>query len=238
MLGLKPFPSGGAALEATAKNGDSSRFTFKLPMQKYKNCDFSFSGLKTAVRLSIEKAEMDGSLSDQIQADIAASFQKVAIQHLEDKCRRGILWARKEISDLSPNFVVAGGVASNLYVRERLRNVVDEFKMELVCPPPRLCTDNGVMVAWAGMERFDSLNVERSMFYSRFEAGLVYECLSESVEKSEWIDVRPRWPLTDRRAFENQNKRIPERKRLYTSLTAMTEQRLPTLTSLSTSDWR
>lgn len=88
-----------------------------------------------------------------MRADIAASFQRVAVQHLEEKCRRGLVWAAESHPGVR-QLVVAGGVAANQYIRARLAAVAAEGGLELVCPPPRLCTDNGVMVAWAGVERW------------------------------------------------------------------------------------
>ena len=88
----------------------------------------------------------------QVRADIAASFQRVAVQHLEERCRRAVAWARESHPGVR-QLVVAGGVACNRYVRGRLAAVAEGAGLQLVCPPPRLCTDNGVMVAWAGVER-------------------------------------------------------------------------------------
>ena len=91
--------------------------------------------------------------NEQARADIAASFQRVAVQHLEERCRRAVGWAAESHPQVK-HLVVAGGVASNQYIRGRLAAVAEAGGLRLVCPPPRLCTDNGVMVAWAGMERW------------------------------------------------------------------------------------
>ena len=106
LLGLQLIPCGGAALEALARHGDPNSFKYTLPMQKRKTCDFSYAGLKTAVRLSIEKHLGSVELSapqtpDQdpmgyhVRANIAASFQRVAVAHLEERCRRAIAWAKE-----------------------------------------------------------------------------------------------------------------------------------------------
>ena len=156
MLDLELLPSGGAALEKEAERGDPLRYPFKVPMQQHATCDFSYSGLKTSVRLTIENEKSSlnvVTLSSQTQADLAASFQHVAVCHLQDKCRRGIAWATQHIDGLHKGLVVSGGVAANSVVRERLKQTAAEFGMALICPPPRLCTDNGVMVAWTGIER-------------------------------------------------------------------------------------
>lgn len=92
------------------------------------------------------------SCSSQVRADIAASFQKVAVEHLAARCKRAAAWAREDLPGLQ-HLVVAGGVAANKRVRENLSRVAQEAGLKLVCPAPSLCTDNGIMVAWAGLER-------------------------------------------------------------------------------------
>lgn len=88
----------------------------------------------------------------QTRADIAASFQRVAITHLTERCRRAAAWA-KDSNPGMQTLVVAGGVACNQLLRSSLNSVAHEQGLNLVCPPAPLCTDNGVMVAWAGVER-------------------------------------------------------------------------------------
>lgn len=151
LLGLPLAPSGGAALERLALQGDDTRFALPVPLKKHADCNFSYAGLKTAVRLLIE-AETGETLDQQTKADIAASFQRVAVQHLTQRTARGIQWAREAVAGLD-TLVVAGGVATNATVRARLEEVARGAGLRLVCPPPRYCTDNGVMVAWAGIER-------------------------------------------------------------------------------------
>ncbi|CAL9222436.1 unnamed protein product [Arabidopsis halleri] len=79
--------------------------------------------------------------------------QQLAVLHLEEKCERAIDWAL-ELEPSIKHMVVSGGVASNKYVRLRLNNIVENKNLKLVCPPPSLCTDNGVVVAWTGLEHF------------------------------------------------------------------------------------
>lgn len=88
-----------------------------------------------------------------MRADIAASFQKVAVDHLAARCRRAAEWAKEDLPQLK-HLVVAGGVAANKRVRATLGKIAEEAGLELVCPAPSLCTDNGIMVAWAGLERY------------------------------------------------------------------------------------
>ncbi|KAJ7557997.1 hypothetical protein O6H91_04G020700 [Diphasiastrum complanatum] len=159
LLGLDLRKGGGPALEEIALQGNPTSFPFAVPMRNQKHCNFSYAGLKNQVRLAIESQKINenapmslASAEDrQMRADIAASFQRVAILHLEDRCRRAIDWARK-IDPTVSCLVVSGGVASNNVVRTKLGAVTKEHGLQLICPPPRLCTDNGVMVAWAGIE--------------------------------------------------------------------------------------
>ena len=112
LLGLG-FP-GGPAVERMAKEGDAQRFALPRPMWRKPGCDFSFSGLKTAVRQAVEK--LDPADSRAI-ADLCASFQRTVGDVLADRCANALAAAP------SPTLVVAGGVAANLYLRGRLQAV-------------------------------------------------------------------------------------------------------------------
>ncbi|KAL6762262.1 Gcp-like domain-containing protein [Haematococcus lacustris] len=147
LLGLEPRPSGGAALEALASQGDPTAFKFAVPMKKRTNCDFSYAGLKTSVRTAIE-----AHVGLRTKADIAASFQHVATLHLVERVRRAALWARTLEPGLT-HLVVSGGVACNQHIRRSLTKLSEQEQLQLVLPPAKWCTDNGVMVAWAGVER-------------------------------------------------------------------------------------
>jgi N6-L-threonylcarbamoyladenine synthase len=142
LLGLG-FP-GGPAVERMAKGGDPQRFALPRPMWRKPGCDFSFSGLKTAVRLTVEKLPAG---DQQAVADLCASFQRTVGDVLADRCTNAL-----QIAAL-PALVVAGGVAANSYLRGRLEKVAAEHGARLVAPPVNLCTDNGAMIAWAGIER-------------------------------------------------------------------------------------
>jgi N6-L-threonylcarbamoyladenine synthase len=137
LLGLG-FP-GGPAVERAAKTGNAERFKLPRPMWRKPGCDFSFSGLKTAVRQVAETLPKD----EQAIADLCASFQRVVGDVLADRCANALKLAP------SDTLVVAGGVAANAYLRGRLEGL----GARLVAPPVRLCTDNGAMIAWAGIER-------------------------------------------------------------------------------------
>jgi len=149
LLGLA-FP-GGAALETAAARGDPARFKLPRPMKGRKGCDFSFSGLKTAVRHAVE-ALPAGELAARDVDDLAASFQQAASDVLVDRTRHGIEAYRKLHPD-GKTLVVAGGVAANTHLRTALAGLAEAEGLQFVAPPPRLCTDNGAMVAWAGIER-------------------------------------------------------------------------------------
>ncbi|CAJ2655592.1 probable tRNA N6-adenosine threonylcarbamoyltransferase, mitochondrial isoform X3 [Trifolium pratense] len=149
-LGLDLSRSGGPAIEELAREGNAKSVSFSIPMRQHKDCNFSYAGLKTQVRLAIESKKIDAkipissaSYEDRLsRADIAASFQRIAVLHLEERCERAIQWALKMEPSIK-HLVVSGGVASNQYVRARLDTVVKKNGLQLVCPPPRLCTDNG-----------------------------------------------------------------------------------------------
>ncbi len=149
MLGLG-YP-GGPAVEAAARGGDGSRFDLPRPMKGRDGCDFSFSGLKTAVRQRIAQLPAGELAADDI-ADLSASFQDAVADVLDDRTANAIETFRARHSDAS-TLVVAGGVAANDYLRKRLDGLAGREGFRLVAPPVELCTDNGVMVAWAGIER-------------------------------------------------------------------------------------
>ncbi|MBX3491907.1 MAG: tRNA (adenosine(37)-N6)-threonylcarbamoyltransferase complex transferase subunit TsaD [Parvibaculum sp.] len=148
LLGLG-FP-GGPAVERAARDGDATRFHLPRPMLNRPGCDLSFSGLKTAVR---QTAESLGQLNDRDRADIAASFQAAVADVLADRTENAMALASETIPPGHRHLVVAGGVAANMILRERLKVSAHACGYEIVVPPLKLCTDNGAMIAWAGAER-------------------------------------------------------------------------------------
>jgi len=150
MLGLG-FP-GGPAVERAATTGDMNRFALPRPMKGREGCNFSFSGLKTAVRQAREKLQNDAS--DQDIADLAASFQKAAADSLMDRVSNALEIFATDYP-AGRHLVIAGGVAANQYLRSELNVLAASRGYELVVPPPKLCTDNGAMIAWAGVERLN-----------------------------------------------------------------------------------
>ena len=141
---------GGPALERLAAEGDPARYAFPRPMLGRPGCDFSFSGLKTAVAQEVAR-HAPGALPRALAADIAASFQAAVVAVLADRAAHAMeMFSERHDSDL---LVVAGGVAANAAVRTGLEQAASAHGFRLAAPPLRLCTDNAVMVAWAGLER-------------------------------------------------------------------------------------
>lgn len=147
LLGLG-YP-GGPLVEKEAACGDASRFALPRPMCGRPDADFSFSGLKTALR--IEAARI-APLSDRDVADLCASFQNAVVEVVADRLRAGLRMFRDRVGVPSA-LVCAGGVAANRAIRDVLQQLAGAAGTPLAAPPPALCTDNGAMIAWAGAER-------------------------------------------------------------------------------------
>jgi N6-L-threonylcarbamoyladenine synthase len=160
---------GGPAVERQALAGDPVRFKFPRPLLRENRLDFSFSGLKTAVRLA---AEAIAPLTDRDVADICAGFQAAVTEIVAARAAQALRRLAAERPETPPQLVVAGGVAANRCIGAALRQVAAAAGARLVIPPPALCTDNGAMVAWAGAERL-------------------------ALGASDGLDfaARPRWPL-------------------------------------------
>ncbi len=145
LLGLG-YP-GGPNLEAAARGGNAKRYKLPRPMRGRHGADFSFSGLKTAVRQFTQTGDID-------VADLAASFQTAVIDILIDRALAAMAMFKTQFPAVEmPAFVVAGGVASNGAIRDALTKLSARAGFETKIPPPDLCTDNAAMVAWAGVER-------------------------------------------------------------------------------------
>ncbi len=148
---------GGPMIEKMAALGDENRFVLPRPLQNSHDCNLSFSGLKTAVRKIIESYAPDDNIEHAIlrkqdTADICASFQKAATESLVYKLQKAIVIFKTKYPQ-GKDLVVSGGVAANTYLRNRLQQLADTEGLIFSAPPIRFCTDNGVMIAWAGMER-------------------------------------------------------------------------------------
>lgn len=149
MLGL-PFP-GGPNVEKAAASGDAKRFDLPRPMKGSVQPDFSFSGLKTAVR---QTASELAPLTEGDVADICASFQFAVADALADRVSRALLRFHETFPDVAtPVLVVAGGVAANKTIRAALEGLCIKNGFRFLAPPHALCTDNAAMIAWAAAER-------------------------------------------------------------------------------------
>jgi N6-L-threonylcarbamoyladenine synthase len=170
MLGLG-FP-GGPAVEKMAKKGLIGRFMLPRPLRGRSGADFSFSGLKTAVRHQIEKF-YPGTISEKDKADLCAEFQQAAVDVIRDRTVNAIEIFREK-QGTGGSLVVAGGVAANAPIRKALEETALDQGLPFIAPPAGLCTDNGAMIAWLGIERL--------------RMGL-----------TDGLDFkpRPRWPLSE-----------------------------------------
>lgn len=165
LLGLG-FP-GGPAVSKAAQAGDPSAVDFPRPMSRKGGLDFSFSGLKTAVSLEVQRRGGREELGDAGVADLSASFEAAAVDSLVARTRRAL---EREALD---RVAVVGGVAANRVLRERLKAEGDRRGFGSVFPPPSLCTDNAVMIAAAGargLERGERDGLSVSAF-SRVPVG-------------------------------------------------------------------
>jgi N6-L-threonylcarbamoyladenine synthase len=165
MLGLA-YP-GGPNVAKLALLGERGRFTFPRPMTNRPGLDFSFSGLKTFVRNTIEQSKAGSdTLEEQTKADIAVAFEDAVAETLAIKCRRAL-----QATGLK-TLVIAGGVSANLRLRQVLEEAMVKVGGKLFYAQPRFCTDNGAMIAYAGCQR-----------------------LMAGQHDSLDIKARPRWPL-------------------------------------------
>lgn len=169
MLGLG-YP-GGPVVDNRAKCGNPYAFKFPRPLCDKPGCDFSFSGIKTAARTFLDRNP--GPHSDEFINDFCASFQVSVVDCIVNRLTHAMDDAR--VRAASPRtLVVAGGVAKNSAIRAAMEKLATGFDMTFAAPPMNLCTDNGAMIAWAGLENY--------------AAGRVV---------TEPVAPRPRWPLTD-----------------------------------------
>lgn len=142
MLGLD-YP-GGPRVAALAESGRPGRFVFPRPMTNRPGLDFSFSGLKTYVRNTLEEQQ---PADEQTRADIALAFEDAVAQTLAIKCRRALQQTGLK------SLVIAGGVSANKRLRQQLQAMVEPLQARLYYAQLRLCTDNGAMIAYAGCQR-------------------------------------------------------------------------------------
>jgi len=168
-----PYP-GGPIIEKLALTGNPLAFSLPKPLHGTDGCSFSFSGLKTAARKVILENDI---ASSHFQADFCASLQHTIGTLLIDRTQNALKMAQ----DLHPHlnhFVIGGGVAANQYFKSQLATCAQKYGVSLHTPPISLCTDNGAMIAWAGVER-----------------------LRKGLTGSLDFSPRPRWPLENLENF-------------------------------------
>lgn len=174
MMGL-PHP-GGPNLEKIAATAPDraaalARFPLPRPMKGRPDCDFSFSGLKTAVRNHIDTLP-PGDFKAADIAMLAQSFEIAMCETIIDRCARAVEKFKTTYNPANPTIVVSGGVAANKALRAALEDMAAKHGMACVAPPLKLCSDNAAMIAWAGVER-----------------------LTRGLHDPLDFAARPRWPL-------------------------------------------
>lgn len=169
MLGLG-YP-GGPIVDKRAQMGNPKRFHFPRPLCDKPNCDFSFSGIKTAARIMLDKNTEQ--VNDEFINDFCASFQSAVVDCIINRLNHAM--TTDAVKSAQPKtLVVAGGVAKNSAIRAAMEKLATTKNMIFAAPPMNLCTDNGAMIAWAGIENWRIGNIVQ-----------------------EPIAPRPRWPLTE-----------------------------------------
>ncbi|MCK5697538.1 MAG: tRNA (adenosine(37)-N6)-threonylcarbamoyltransferase complex transferase subunit TsaD [Gammaproteobacteria bacterium] len=162
MLGLA-YP-GGPIISQLAKQGRKDRYKFPRPMVNRPGLDMSFSGLKTSVLTTWQKSDK----SEQTKADIAEAFEEAVVDTLTIKCKRALKETQHK------RLIIAGGVSANQRLRERLTELADTTSLTVFYPKPQFCTDNGAMIAYAGLQR-----------------------LKAGEHDGDGFSTRPRWPLDE-----------------------------------------
>ena len=169
MLGLG-YP-GGPIVDARAKDGNPKAFKFPRPLCDKPGCDFSFSGIKTAARTFLDKNPAPHN--EEFINDFCASFQASVVDCIVNRLDNAMKDER--VCNVQPKtLVVAGGVAKNSAIRTALEKLAMKHNMTFAAPPMNLCTDNGAMIAWAGIENYRMGRIVTTP-----------------------VAPRPRWPLTE-----------------------------------------
>lgn len=177
MLGLEWDRGGGRALELAAREVTvSEAIPFPSPMILVKNCDFSFSGLKSSVKDFLATQDEEFLTLRRNVGRVSLGFELAVVKILVNRIRRALAWCRENGVNVS-QAVFSGGVASNRHIRTAIDEVCAEAKVDLVLPPTHLCVDNAVMIAWAGLEN-----------YTRRLSTFTWE-------EAQSLEYAPRWPL-------------------------------------------
>ena len=165
MLGLG-YP-GGPVVQEYGLKGDENRFDLPIPLKQSPKIEFSYSGLKNAVRLEIEKLEnQEGGITLQDKYDICASFQKTAVAHIMQKLKK--LFKQ----DVPKNFAIVGGASANIYLRTQLEEMCAKHKTNLYLSELKYCSDNAAMIGRVAVEQYkqnDFITIEKIDVQSRIK---------------------------------------------------------------------
>ncbi|CAH2107190.1 unnamed protein product [Euphydryas editha] len=152
--------AGGRAIEEAAKcSNNSELFAFPMPLVKSRDCNFSFSGIQDAlIRHLLSKEKEHSVVGDRIIPevnDLCAAFQSIIAEHISHRVQRAVIFCTKNqlLKENYKNIVVSGGVACNDFIFKTLQHVGDQLNCNVLRPPPKVCTDNGIMIAWNGIEK-------------------------------------------------------------------------------------
>ena len=165
MLGLG-YP-GGPVVQEYGLKGDENRFDLPIPLKQSPKIEFSYSGLKNAVRLEIEKLEnQEGGITLQDKYDICASFQKTAVAHIMQKLKK--LFKQ----DVPKNFAIVGGASANIYLRTQLEELCAKHKTNLYLSELKYCSDNAAMIGRVAVEQYkqnDFISIDEIDVQSRIK---------------------------------------------------------------------
>lgn len=137
---------GGPIVQELSQKGDEDRFNLPIPLRQSPKIEFSYSGLKNAVRLEIEKID---ELSSEDKADICASFQKTAVAHIMQKIKKYFK------TTIPKNFAIVGGASSNIYLRTQLEDLCNKHNTKLHLSQLKYCSDNAAMIGRVAIEQFE-----------------------------------------------------------------------------------
>ena len=172
---LKLGYPGGPQIEKCANNGNPDKYQFPMPLIHEKNCNFSFSGLKS----SVAQLVLNKKITEKFKCDVSASFQRTIAEILIKKTQKAVdIFNDMNKKQNTVNIVVAGGVAANKYLRGSLKSLEKKSNIQFFFPSLQLCTDNGAMIAYAGIERYEKNLFNKLNF-----------------------KPRPRWPLDKKAVF-------------------------------------
>jgi N6-L-threonylcarbamoyladenine synthase len=145
---------GGPVIEKYAKDGDKDRYDFPIALRNNARLEFSYSGLKNAVRLQIEQEKQNGTLQANIP-HICASFQKIATAHILLKVKQYFKKLKKEQKPYPKDFAIVGGASANLYLRGEFEKFLKEYNCSLSLSELEFCSDNSAMIGRYAVEKFE-----------------------------------------------------------------------------------